>query len=192
MPPRPVGARRRCPRLGPVARSQRRPRRPHQPGPGDWPCRPAQTVQDAGDSDWGPRHVASGGPAALAGPGRGTGHAAPPGRCKTQVTRTGGPWPAADGDPAALTGPGWGTGHAAPPGRCKTQVTRTGAGRLGRTAAATRLLPTGAVHGKTSQPFSRRGHPPSSAGGGRRVKVTLPPTPCTQRAATRPRVYTSL
>ena len=91
------------------------------------------------------------------------------------------------------SGPGPGT--ATPPGRCSGQwlacrrQTRTRSGGPGRTGAASRPRPTGASLSATLRPFSRRGHPPTSEGGGRRVKVTLPPTPCTRHAATKPRVY---
>ena len=60
-------------------------------------------------------------------PWPGTGHTASPGRCKTQVTRTGAR--VAPGPTARLPhrlGPG--TGTAAQPCRCKTQVTRIAVG----------------------------------------------------------------
>ena len=60
-------------------------------------------------------------------PWPGTGHTASPGRCKTQVTRTGAR--VAPGPTARLPhrlGPG--TGTAAQPGRCKMQVTRIAVG----------------------------------------------------------------
>ena len=53
---------------------------------GDWLCRPARTVQDAGGSDWSLRLAGVGDPPHS--PTRaGDWHCRPAGRCKTQVTR---------------------------------------------------------------------------------------------------------
>ena len=43
-----------------------------------------------------------------------------------------------------------------------------------------RPVPRGTALGATSQPFSQGAPSPTSAGCGQRVKVTLPPTPCTR------------
>ena len=123
---------------------------------GKWQCRPARTVQAAGDSDW----VRTSPPTATRRPhrpGPGSGRAAPPGRCKLQVTRIAGrhrrtrrphqSWP--------------GISKASPPGRCSARG-RSAAGRLGsggrcgHTAADLRPAPTGTGNGETSQPFSRQ------------------------------------
>ena len=70
----------RCSSRWPACRRQTRTRS------GGWQCRPARTVQDAGDSDWSPRRAGANGPPPS--PARaGTGTAAQPGRCKMQVTR---------------------------------------------------------------------------------------------------------
>ena len=99
---------------------------------GDWPCRPARTVQAAGVFDWSPRLAGDGDP--------------PPSPARA------GDWPcrpartvqaAGDSDRGRRrrsrrphqSGPG--TGHATPPGRCSDQrsachwQTRIRAGRLG-------------------------------------------------------------
>ena len=62
MPPCPDGAAYGRLGLRSAGRRWRRPRRPHRPGPGDWPCRPARTVQDAGGPDWSPRLAGVGDP----------------------------------------------------------------------------------------------------------------------------------
>ena len=152
---------------------------------GDRPCHPARTVQPLGDSDRSPRSAGIGEPAALIGPGRGPASATSPGRCHLQVTRTGaGALPTTATPPPSPARAGDRPCHPARtvlrPRSARHWQTRIRVGRLSRTAAASRLPPIGAAHGETSQPFSRWGHPPTPAGGGRRVKVTLPPAPCTR------------
>ena len=147
----------------------------------DWQCHPARTVpRNAGD----PGGPALGPPVAARRPhrpGPGSDIVLPPGRCKSQVTRTAG----RRRRTRRPHQPGPGTGSATPPGRCpatraaRHRVTRS-RGRPRRAIAGLRLVPMGAVFGATSQPFSQRGPSPTSAGGGRRVKVTLLPTPCTR------------
>ena len=96
--------------LGPAARRRRGPRRPHRPGPGDWLCRPARTVQDAGGSDRDQGLAGVGDPPPS--PARaGDWHCRPAGRCKTQVTRIA----VGDCEPDAGTSPGRALARAARP-----------------------------------------------------------------------------
>ena len=151
----------------------------------DWPCLPARTVPSAGGLDWSPSAAGDGDPPPT--PARAQGLAIPP-RPDGADSRWLGlePKRGRRRRPRRPHRTGPGTGNATPPGRCPdrdrtaTERTRIRAGRRGRAASASRPLRTGAGRGGTSQPFSRRGHPGSSAGGGRRVKVTFPPTPCTR------------
>ena len=105
MQPRPDGASRRRLRLGLLFVTDGEPP-PSSARAGERRCSPARTVQAAGDSDW----VRTSPVTATRRPhrpGPGTGNAAPPGRCKPQVNRTGSALRQLR-RPAVLIGPGWG------------------------------------------------------------------------------------
>ena len=98
------------------------------------------------------------------------------------------PSAAGDGDPTALIGPGRGQAMPPRPGVAPTKVGAPLSG-LGSGPAGHDPCPSGATPQPSPAGAGQR-FPPTSMGGGRRVKVTLSPTLCTRRPATpTPRVY---